>query len=314
MKTRQILPLAVLTGLLLCGRLHAQIFVADADADTVDEYNLNGTPVGSGTLIKGLDNPRGIAVSGGDIFVANYFGNDILEYTTAGAPVGTGTLASGISGGPFGIAVSGSDVFVSTYSNQSILEYTTSGSLVQTITNGVFYPAGLAISGSNLFAVQADSVAEFTTSGSYVTSLNPAFLLEEPDNLAISGSNIFAANNGNSQIVEFTTAGTPVGSGTLVASVPDVTIGIAALGGNIYVSTYAASDVLEYTSAGVPVGTGTLVAGPSGGDFTSIAVIPEPSTWALLAMGGAGLLLFALRRRANAQVATRGICQPRLLH
>jgi hypothetical protein len=71
----------------------------------MEEYNLDGTPVGSGTLVSGLDNPQGIAVSGSDIFVVNEGNNTITEYTTAGAQVGSGTLVSAGLSTPTGIAV-----------------------------------------------------------------------------------------------------------------------------------------------------------------------------------------------------------------
>jgi hypothetical protein len=54
-------------------------------------------------LVSGLDNPTGIAVSGGDLFVTNYFAGTIGEYTTSGATVNP-ALISGLND-PQAIAV-----------------------------------------------------------------------------------------------------------------------------------------------------------------------------------------------------------------
>ena len=77
------------------------------------------------TLISGLNDPRSIAVVGGDLFVVNEGSNTIGEYTTSGLPVNP-ALISGLST-PFGIAVSGADLFVTNAAIGTVGEYTTSG-------------------------------------------------------------------------------------------------------------------------------------------------------------------------------------------
>ena len=77
--------LVVFLGTLWAGQAHAgAIFVANTNGGTINEYNLDGTPVGTGTLISGLDHPSGLAISGSDLFVTTA-GNTIGEYTTSGA-------------------------------------------------------------------------------------------------------------------------------------------------------------------------------------------------------------------------------------
>ncbi len=63
MNTKQILYLAVLAGLLLGGKLHAQIFVTNGN-NTITEYTTTGAPVGTGVLVSrdGMDAPIGIAI------------------------------------------------------------------------------------------------------------------------------------------------------------------------------------------------------------------------------------------------------------
>ena len=261
MKTKHLLPLALVIGLLSCVPLHAQLFVTTGTGffnTTVNEYTTSGAPVGSGTLVSsGLNNSPALAVSGGDIFVTSRFDNAINEYTTSGAPVGSGVLVSSGLSTPYGIAISGTDIFVVNNGNNTIGEYTTAGDPVGSgtlVSTGLSAPRGIAVSGGNIF----------------VTSGNA--------------------------ILEFTLAGAPVGSGTLVSSGLNGPMGIAISGTDVFVTNFFNSTIGEYTTSGSTVNASLIsVSLPDG-----IAVIPEPSAWSLLAMGGAALLGLALRRRVTA--------------
>jgi len=84
------------------------IYVANFDTSTIGEYTMSGAVVNS-SLISGLSNPSGIAVSGSNLFVTNAAGGTIGagtigEYTTSGAVVNA-SLVSGLMGHPVGIAV-----------------------------------------------------------------------------------------------------------------------------------------------------------------------------------------------------------------
>ncbi len=102
------------------------------------------------SLVGGLDDPYGIAVSGSDIFVTNEGSGTVGEYTTSGATVNA-SLITGLDG-PTGIAVSGSDIFVSNFDGDTVGEYTTSGTTVNaSLVTGLDEPFGIAVSGSDLF-------------------------------------------------------------------------------------------------------------------------------------------------------------------
>jgi hypothetical protein len=79
-----------LLGLCLINAVQAQIFVANGGAEygeDIGEYTTAGATVNA-SLVTGLSNPGGLAVSGGDIFVANTYPiGTIKEYTTAGVTV-----------------------------------------------------------------------------------------------------------------------------------------------------------------------------------------------------------------------------------
>jgi hypothetical protein len=299
LKTKLILPLVA--ALLSGGSLHAQILVTTGtgfpSTTTVNEYNTDGTPVGSGTLVtlQGNAYPMDIAVSGTDIFVAGYFNDSINEYTTAGAPVGSGTLVTGL-GRPSGIALSGSDIFVANNFG-SIGEYTTSGSTVNAaLVPGLDNPDGIAISGTDIFVTFPmnirSSIAEYTTSGSLVNSNLTG--QSGPGGIAVSGSDIFVTFAATNTIGEYTLAGAPVGTGTLVSSGLNDPLGIAVSGSDIFVANYGSNTVGEYTTSGSMVNADLI----SVGSPDAIAIIPEPSSWVLLAIGEAGLLIFTRRRRS----------------
>ena len=105
MKTKHIIFLALLAGLLLETKLYGQIFVGNEGNNTIGEYTMTGAPVVSGTLVSSglLNEPRRIAVSGSDLFVTNEGSNTIGEYTTTGGTVNA-SLVSGLHT-PQGIAI-----------------------------------------------------------------------------------------------------------------------------------------------------------------------------------------------------------------
>src|ERR1019366_6675872 len=117
----------VVTGLTICAALWAmpetvngQIYVANMGIGTIGEYTTAGATVNA-SLVSGLDQPFGLAVSGGKIFAAVLGPSTIGQYTTAGATVNA-SLVSGLSA-PMGLAVSGGNIFVANFNSGTIGEY-----------------------------------------------------------------------------------------------------------------------------------------------------------------------------------------------
>jgi hypothetical protein len=105
----------ILSGLVACVALcavpgttcAAQIFVANFDifappnTGTIGEYNATTGATVNASLISGLNEPGGIAVSGGNLFVADFGFGIIGEYNATTGATETFALVSGLNGPAF---------------------------------------------------------------------------------------------------------------------------------------------------------------------------------------------------------------------
>lgn len=158
-------------------------------AGAIGAYTTSGAVVNS-SLVGGLADPYGLAVSGSDLFVSNNASNTIGKYTTSGAVVNP-SLITGLSSST-GIAVSGSDLFVVNTGAGTVAKYTTSGALVNpSLITGLHLPFDIALSGSDLYVLNInDSTGPYGTVGKYTTSgavVNPSLItgLGTPRSIAI---------------------------------------------------------------------------------------------------------------------------------
>jgi len=292
----------------------------DGSTSTVGEYTLSGTTLSSSSpsLISGLYEPAGIAISGSDLFVTNQTSGGtglITEYTTAGSLVGAGPLVtSGQNGAslstPAGIAVSGSDLFVANYGANSIGEYTTSGATVNaSLISGLSGPIGVAIYGSDLFVgninstgSHADQAVEYNLATPTPTLLGSLTLGSSANGIAVSanGANLYVTSNSGNAIYDYATSNIMLaGNASPTATWTDTgytsAYGIAIYGSDLFVTQdQSVNDVLEFTTSGSPVSTtpDPLITGLN--DPYAIAV-PEPASLGLMAMGS--MMLLAKRRK-----------------
>ena len=154
---------------------------------TIGVYNATtGAPVNP-TLVSGLNDAFGIAVSGGNLFVADTVNGTIGEYNaTTGAPVNP-ALVSGLNF-PESIEVSGGNLFV-TEIGGTIGKYnaTTGAPVDPALISGLPVLGEIAVFGGNLFVTQINTgtIGEYNpTTGAPV---NPALVsgLNLPNGLAV---------------------------------------------------------------------------------------------------------------------------------
>lgn len=181
------------------------------------------------------------------------------------------------------------DIYVSSvyFGNGRIWKIDSSGSL-SVITDPGFFAGGLTLdSKGNLYVGNDTShtIEKFGPSGQrsvFASWPNINFQAMVFD----SSGNLYAANNVNSVVVKFD----PTGQGSVFASGLHDPIGLTFdSSGNLYV----ANEDSHYIEMFDPSGNGTVVA--STGSYFPLFVaakpIPEPMTWAMVAMGIAALFV-----------------------
>jgi len=111
----------------------------------------------------------------------------------------------------------------------------------------------------------------------------------------VSGTDIFAANNNGNTVAEYDTSGNVINAGLIPATAGlQSPHGIAVSGSSIYVANFGNNTLADFTISGTTItSSGTLVSSRLN-DPVGVAVIPEPSTWTMLAMGG--LVFFVIRQ------------------
>ncbi|HEX4146566.1 MAG TPA: choice-of-anchor Q domain-containing protein [Pirellulales bacterium] len=206
------------------------------------------------SLVTGLDDPQGIAVSGDDLFVVNTATGTVGEYTTAGAVVNA-ALITGLAD-PEGIAISGGDIFVtsagsSTYKGTGTIgEYTLAGAVVNAaLVTGLNAPVGITASDDDLFVANEyqGTIGEYTTSG---TVVNASLVTGcyYPVGIAVTGGDLFVADT-YGEIGEYdATTGATINASLVVTG----SSGIAASGGDLFF-TRSDGTIGELTPSGTIV-------------------------------------------------------------
>jgi len=203
-------------------------------------------------------------------------------------------------------------LYVANYSDNTIEKFTAGGVASVFASTGLSAPFGLAFDNAgNLYASNAsynnNTIEKFTPGG--VASVFASTGLNGPFGLAFdSVGNLYAANLVDNTIEKFT----PGGVASVFASTglrsPSFSLAFDSVG-NLYAANYADNTIEEFTPGGVAsVFANTGLNYPTALAFTTDSgtplampnqVVPEPGTWALLALS-APALLGAMRRRQRA--------------
>ncbi len=211
-------PAGAATGIAISGN---DLFVG-AYTGRIGEYTTSGAAVNA-SLITGLSEPVGIAVSGGNVFVGNQSSGTVGEYTTSGAVVNA-SLITGLTD-PDGIMVSGGDIFVG--NGDAISEYTTSGALV----NGSFIteldgPVSFAVSGEDLFIALLGNgtngtIGEYDATTGAAINASLVTGIANLASLAVYGGDLYTTSLiGTGTIGEYTTSGATVNAALVALPFP----------------------------------------------------------------------------------------------
>jgi hypothetical protein len=178
---------------------------------TVGEYSVDGSSSNS-SLITGVTNPVGLALSGNDLYVADQDDGIIGEYNATTGQAINSRLITGQPGGDFALAISGNTLYVSNYTADTIAEYNaTSGQAINTsFITGVDRPMTIVISGSNLLVGNQDAgtVAEYSLSSGALENATFISGVSELSSMTISNGDLYVAGNGIIGIYNATTGAT----------------------------------------------------------------------------------------------------------
>lgn len=305
-------PLAFVAAALwtMPGTAHGQVlFISNTADNTVGAYDANTGAVINDSFITGLSGPKGIAVSGSTLFVANSSFPGSGTIGKYDASTGAEIDASFITGA-FGrdLAVSGSNLFV-TNGGGAVAKYDAiTGATINLgfVTVDFGQPQGVAVSGSSLFVGNATfggTVGKYDmTTG---TAINSSFVtgLNNPHGVAVSGSNLFVTSDGSAGKYDVS-----FGVGSQIVGGLSSPVGLAVSGSSLFIANSGNGTIGEYDIMTGAAINPSFIAGlnsPSYIAFGSGTVIPEPSTYAVLAGVGA-LAMALLRRRQRAQSERAG--------
>jgi hypothetical protein len=288
MKTSVFLAALVLLPPITPSAAFAQIYVSSLSYG-VGVYNFDGSPINR-ALIDSFT--TGIAIAGQRLFVSDFLNDRVSEYSLDGTMINESFIEIRK---PTGIAVSGSEIYVANFDEGIIGKYSLDGSPIDPfLIEGLKNPSSLAVSGTNLYLWDGRtySVAKYTTSGATINK-KLIYLASGGAGMAATDSYLYVENVPG--IGQYAPDGTPVNE-SLISKNGTLFQGLALVDSRLYVIDIAGERVGLYDVDGTILNP-SLMTVPR--FATYIAVVPEPSTFALLAFGGLGICLHRARRRVN---------------
>ena len=281
-------------ALLLCtGLVHADtIYVSDYVDNTIVRFGPSGQSVFA-SASSGLDTPSGLAFdNSGNLYVANSYPNSILRYNSSGQ---ASVFATWGVWQPEGMAFDRSgNLYVANWYDNTIVKFD-SGGHGSVFASGLSSPTGLAFdSAGNLFVANryapGGTVMKFDPSGhgsvfASGLSIPSGLAVDRNDNLYVA-----TADNFNSMLRYDPAGHESVFASNIQGNGGQVVLwGLAfnnigyldAIVGNMYNGT-----VEKFDSSGALLGGANM----SWGLFIAVEPIPEPSTWAILALGAGAFL------------------------
>ncbi|HEX3624088.1 MAG TPA: hypothetical protein VH280_01545 [Verrucomicrobiae bacterium] len=288
--TTTIIGGALCASLLATGTANAQNLFADA-GNTIYKF----TPGQSPFATFSGDSADGIAFGpDGDLYVAQ--NGDILKFTAAGVQ---STFATGAGSATF-LAFNQQGVLFEADHSGHIFEYSSTG-VQSTFASGMSQPEGIAFnSAGDLFVAggnQAGYINEYTPQGGMTTFTTQ---VNNPLDIAFNSAGVLFETDVNSgNIYEFTSTGA---RSTFATGLSDLAGLAFDTSGDLFVAS--GSNIYEYSANGGGRSTfATVTGGIAGLAFQGETLpVPEPSEFAMLGVGLAGLLALSYQRKKAARI------------
>lgn len=267
----------------------------DGNASNIRSFNPTTGALLSSTFITGQQSPYQMATEAGRIYTAQI---------TAGSNVGiysdTGSFLSSIttSARPIGVAVSGTNLYVGGLATNTVARYNAlTGALINAnFITGFSAIRNLQVDGSgNLFVASfggTNNVTKWDSAGVAVagfTTINLAGSI----GLALNGNDLFVTNLSTTVNRYNATTGALV-TASFVTGLSSAA-GMEVLNNTLYVASYGVGRVGTYNATTGAVINATFITG-LGNPTDVLFVIPEPSTFLMLMLGGLALVLIPRHR------------------
>lgn len=304
---------------ILCGSFvqAAAIYITNntnsTTAGSVVGYTYNGVTVSAGitgfTTIAGLNGPYAITSDGTNLYTGSLqgtgTGSTINKYTLAGANVSVPLISA--PGPTRGLATYNGFLYQAGTTSSVITKYSTSSgsgtSFITGLTPNIAHNIAIDAANNIVYVSSYDSqlngggqVGSYNlTTGAVITAnlisgvgLGGAFglALDGAGDLFISGANTNVVSKYVIATNDLTTGFINIGSGGVQ--------GIAIDGTDLYVVQNTAGKIGKYSTINAS-GTSSFISGLTAPE--AIVVIPEPSSVALICIGGAAFVVWTTRRR-----------------
>ncbi|MEO6848033.1 MAG: PEP-CTERM sorting domain-containing protein [Chthoniobacterales bacterium] len=314
------LCMAVIGLFLAAGTVSAQIYVSQNGATngSVLIFGLSGGSTPTGTLASGATgglstNTYGLSLdAAGNVYVADFSHQAVREYTSGGTQIGNPLINGGGSNTAFQAAVTSTNIYVAYYATGVVTKYNSSptpGTGVNVVMGlGASSADGLALDPTGTFLYVLDR-ANAVTGAANVGRLNIATGVYTGGFISgltkVSGittdpaGNIYVATDGgvgNTDVITvFPSTGGTITAGTLFRGGLNDPYGMSVFDGYLYVANSGTKSVGKFLLSDGTVGSTTFISGLAQLDF-GLVVIPEPSSVALLCIGGMAFACFKTRR------------------
>lgn len=275
----------------------ATLLVANggSGAGRVGSYDSDTGVAENASLISSLNNPYDVAASADRIYVAILSGKEVGVYDLAGTQLDTISIADR----PISLALWNNNLYVGSLDNTRVDLYNaTTGALIQAgfVTGLGATARNLAVNENGDLYVAANGKVGIYN-GTTGAAINSSFItLSGVLAMTLSGNNLYLSDftTGNSVRLYDATTGMINGGFTTITNV--TSIGLAVDENSLFVNNTLDGKVREYNAT-----TGALINGNFITGLTAnygLAIVPEPSTLAMLGLGLFAVLFLARRRSA----------------
>jgi glutamine cyclotransferase len=287
---KTIIAITLLTGFIssLENSKASVLYVTDNGAGVVGTYDsITGSAINS-AFITGIGGPTGIAFDGNQLYVGHDNGYVGQYNLTTGAAVNS-TLISGLNS-VNGLAVLDNNLFYANWGNSTFGKFDlTTLNKIGSYSVSQYRAFGLAIYGDTLLAAGRSGIGQYNTStGAQIKGIDSSGPV---NGIAVAGNYLYAAYNTLGTIGRFNLAdGT--GSYNFITGL-NTPRGVAIDGNNLFVSS--GTSIAQYNATTGATINSSFISGLNIPVY--IAIVPEPSTYALFGLGALALVV-AYRRKA----------------